>query len=69
MIRAFRALRRLARKALKPVCLLIIVRQYKDSEDEIVHLEALRQESIRRMQREHARQVKLQVRRNQVAGW
>lgn len=69
MIRAYRILRRLVRKAVKPVCLWINACRFQEVEHEVSRLEMARQDAIRLMQAQRLRQVKLQRQRNQIAGW
>lgn len=69
MIRAYRILRRAVRKAIKPACLWINAAQFKQSEEEADFFASQREILIEAERRERRRQVRLQQRRNQIAGW
>jgi hypothetical protein len=69
MIRAYRNLRRMVRKALKPALLWTNAWLYKQSEQEVEFFASQRQILIEAEQRERRRQVRLQMQRNEIAGW
>lgn len=69
MIRAYRSLRRLVRKALKRPRLWLNAWQYQQSEDEAAFFASQRQILIEAERRERFRQVRLQQQRNEIAGW
>lgn len=64
-----RIARRLVRKAVKPLLLWVNECKRQESVCEVSRLDARRQDAIQKMQREYLRQVRLQMKRNQIAGW
>lgn len=65
----FRVVRRLARKAVKPLRLAVIRHQMALSAGNVQALEEARIETISLLQAEHRRQVRLSMDRNRIAGW
>ena len=62
----YRALRRLARKLLKPLRLAVIRHQIAASAENIAHYEAVRYEALLLIASENRRQVKLAMQRNAI---
>lgn len=69
MIAAYRIVRRLVRKAIKPACLWANAWQFKQSEDDAEFFASQRLILIEAERRERFRQVRLQQQRNQISGW
>lgn len=67
--RIFRILRRLVRKAIAPALLWLNAWQYKQSEEHVDYLRALRLDFAARESRKRIRQMKLRKQRDQIARW
>jgi len=69
MTALYRIARRLVRKALKPALKWLIAWQYKRSEEEVEHLQFLRELLPKKEHAQRRRQVRLQERHNRISGW
>jgi hypothetical protein len=69
MIRAYRRLRERVRRAVKPYVLLMNAWRFKLSEDHLAYLNAQREGANDALKREHLRQVRLRIKRDQIAKW
>lgn len=69
MIRAYRIVRRLVRRAAKPALLWLNAWQFKQSEQDIVYFASFRLHLSAQEHRRRVRQRKLQQQRKQIAGW
>lgn len=65
LARGYRALRRMV----KPVALLLNAWRYKDTEEEVAHLVALRESAVKREQWLRRKQVRLSETRAQINQW
>ena len=65
----YRIVRRLARKAFKPLLLSVNRHQVVLSDSNVRHLEDVRIEAISLLQAEHRRQVQLAKRRRELEAW
>lgn len=66
---ALRIARRLVRKVTKPARLWLNAWQYKQSEEEVVRLNTMREDACYRMRSEYRRQVDLAMRRTEIVRW
>lgn len=69
MIRAYRRLRDRVRRLVKPYVLLLNAWRFKHSEAHLAYLNAQREGASVALQREHVRQVRLRIKRDQIAKW
>lgn len=65
----YRALRRLVRKAIKPLCLRFTEWQDNRAEAEVHRCRALRHSLVQREVLERRRQVVISMRRNMITRW
>lgn len=69
MIRTYRCMRAAVRHAIKPIALWLNAIAYRRSEDDAQYAASLRELAIERERSLRRKQLRLQLRRREIAGW